>query len=616
MNTVVYDVETFINFFSYTDIDVSTQEVKVFVIHESRNELDELVKYLNETRYRIGYNNVHFDRVVCDIITENYQRLKSFPVNNMLRLLYNQVQLMMKEENREFYRGNTEIDLFLLNHFNNKSKLTSLKALQCSIKWHNVQDMPFHHASEVTKEMIPQILEYNLNDVLSTQAFFEICKEQLSFRKELGKLNKKFMLNMPDITIGEEIFLKAIRKEYFLSKKELRDAVQFDKKVELSKCILPYVEFKSATFQEFLKKVKWTVISDTQKLKYSVKYKGFKFDYGVGGIHGCIEPGIYQSDDKHVIIDFDVKSYYPNLAIQNELHPKHIPQDAFVGTYKTLFDKRVEAQLRKDKTEDAGLKLALNGIFGKTGEVTSAFYDRYYFYSITLNGQLLLSMLAERYLDRVPGLEMLQINTDGVTVKLPITQVGLVQAINNEFMTLTGLILESVEYSKMVIRDVNNYLAVSTDGKVKKKGIFETEKQLHKDSSFLAIPKALEDYYVNGITIEDSIKNNQSIYDFCGRYKAYKGWSAVYNYSEKGQVIQENHGKILRYYPCTKGGGTSLKVNEDGRVHNLLANQKTMKFNRFFEVDSFEEYNVNHEFFITECNKIIDVVEPKQLKLF
>jgi hypothetical protein len=276
----------------------------------------------------------------------------------------------------------------------------------------------------------------------------------------------------------------------------------------------------------------------------------------------------------------------------------------------------VEAQLRKDKTEDAGLKLALNGIFGKTGEVTSAFYDRYYFYSITLNGQLLLSMLAEQYLDDVPGIEMLQINTDGVTVKVPISELGLIQAINNKFMNLTGLILESVEYSKMVIRDVNNYLAVSTDGKVKKKGIFETEKQLHKDSSFLAIPKALEDYYVKGITIENSIKNNQSIYDFCGRYKAYKGWSAVYNYSEKGQVIQENHGKILRYYPCTKGGGTSLKVNEDGRVHNLLANQKTMKFNRFFEVDNFEEYNVNHEFFITECNKIIDVVEPKQLKLF
>lgn len=616
MNTVVYDVEIFPNFFSYTDIDVKTLETNVFVLHESRNDLDKLYQYLMEERYRIGYNNVHFDRVVCDLITNNYRKMKTFPVNTFMVHLYNKVQNMMREEQREFYRGETEIDLFLMNHFNNKSKLTSLKALQCSIFWPVVQDMPYHHTSKVTEEMIPEILDYNMNDVLSTKAFFELCKEQLSFRKELGKMNKKFMLNMPDISIGEEIFLKAIRKEFSLSKKELRDAVQFDKTIDLNKCILSNVKFNSDAFQELLKKVKWTVISDKQKLKYTVKYKGFQYDYGVGGIHGCIESGIYTSDEKYVIVDFDVKSYYPNLAIQNELHPKHIPQKAFVETYKSLFDKRVEAQKAKNKTEDAGLKLALNGVFGKTGEVTSAFYDRYYFYSITLNGQLLLSMLAEQYVDNVPGLEMLQINTDGVTVRIPRDKVHIVNKINEKWSEETKLILESVEYAKMVIRDVNNYLAVSMDGKVKKKGIFETEKQLHKDNSFLIIPKALEAYYVSGTSIEETVKSSTNIYDFCGRYKAYKGWSAVFNYSEKGKVIQENHGKMLRYFPVSKGGGTALKVNVDGRVHNLLANQKTMKFNRYYELENFQDYNINYEFFVTECQKIIDTVEPKQLKLF
>jgi hypothetical protein len=168
----------------------------------------------------------------------------------------------------------------------------------------------------------------------------------------------------------------------------------------------------------------------------------------------------------------------------------------------------------------------------------------------------------------------------------------------------------------MVIRDVNNYLAVSMKDKVKKKGIFETEKQLHKDNSFLIVPKALEAYYVSGTPIEETISNSNNFYYFCGRYKAYKGWSAVFNYSEKGKVIQENHGKMLRFFPVSKGGGTSLKVNVDGRVHSLLANQKTMKFNRYFEVENFEEYNINYEFFVTECKKIIDVIEPKQLKLF
>jgi hypothetical protein len=616
MNTVVYDVEIFPNFFSYTDIDVKTLEKNVFVLHESQDDLDSLYEYLMEPRYRIGYNNVHFDRVVCELITDNFRKMKTLPTNVYLIHLYNKVQNMMREEQREFYKGETEIDLFLLNHFNNKSKLTSLKALQCSIFWPVVQDMPYHHTAKVTKEMIPEILDYNLNDVLSTKAFFELCVPQLTFRKELGSKYRRFMLNMPDITIGEEIFLKAIRKDFGLSKKELKEAVEFDKTVDLNKCILPYVKFQSEAFQDLLTKVKWTVVSDKQKLNYSVKYKGFQYDYGVGGIHGCIAPGIYQSDDKYIIIDFDVKSYYPNLAIQNDLHPKHIPQAAFVETYKSLFEKRVEAQKAENKTEDTGLKFALNGVFGKTGEITSAFFDRYYFYSITLNGQLLLSMLAEQYVDNVSGLEMLQINTDGITVRIPRDKVHIVNQINEKWQEETKLILESVEYSKMIIRDVNNYLAISMNGKVKKKGIFETEKQLHKDNSFLAVPKALEAYYVNNTPIEETIKSNTNIYDFCGRYKAYKGWSAVFNYSDKGKVIQENHGKMLRFFPVSKGGGTSLKVNIDGRVHNLLANQKTMKFNRYFEVENFQDYNVNYDFFVTECQKIIDAVEPKQLRLF
>ena len=38
---------------------------------------------------------------------------------------------------------------------------------------------------------------------------------------------------------------------------------------------------------------------------------------------------------------------------------------------------------------------------------------------------------------------------------------------------MTQLQLESVEYKKMIIGDVNNYIAITTDGKVKCKGRFE-----------------------------------------------------------------------------------------------------------------------------------------------
>jgi hypothetical protein len=616
MKRVVYDIENFPNFISYYDVDIDTGQETEFVIHESRNDLDAFYEYISQPMISIGFNNAYYDREVKDKIRMNHGMYKRMELNQFLGLFYREMQAYLQEEVRNFYTGEDEIDLYLINHFNNKARSTSLKALQVSIFWENVQDMPIPHDSQITEDMIPMILDYNRNDVLSTKAFYELCIPQIEFRKEQGKLYKKNLINKPDTAIGEEIFMNYLFQEAGLTKAKLRDMIKEDHNIELIKCVFPYVKFRSHEFNKLLEQIRWTVVTQNQKLLYTVNYRGFKYDYGVGGIHGCVVPGIYDSNKEKVIIDFDVKSYYPNLAIQNGLHPKHIPKDTFIKTYNRIYEERVKAQEEKDKVKDAGLKLALNGVFGKTGEQTSAFYDRYYFYSITLNGQLLLSMLGERYSDEIEGLEILQINTDGITVRVPRRQVSRVLEINDRWMKLTKLVLESQEYKRIVIMNVNNYLAVGADGKPKKKGIFETEKQYHKDNSFLVVSKALENYYVHGIPVEKTIAENKNIYDFCGRYKAYKGWHAQFNSSKDGQVFYENHGRILRFYPVTQGGGISLKINQDGRVRNLLAGQKTVNFNRFFAVDDFEDYNINYDFFVEECRKIQDLIEPKQLKLF
>ena len=616
MKTVVYDIEIFPNFFSYLDVDIETGEEKLFVIHESRNDLEAMIHYNCLPKLRIGFNNLYFDAPVLEMVMNNYSLFQKLSPQQILNSLYNQVQIYIQNEKKEKFQGKYEIDLFLINHYNNKARSTSLKALQCSIYWENVQDMPLKFNEPVPDDLIEEVIKYNRNDVLSTKAFYEVNLDKIEFRKELSRVYKKNMINFPDITIGEEIFLQYIKKESGLNRNELKSKIKFDKEIDLNKCILPYIKFNSDEFNDLLKKVRWTVVNDANKLKYNVTYRGFRYDFGVGGIHGCITPGVYNSDDQKIIIDYDVKSYYPNLAIQNGLHPKHIPKDVFINVYRKLFDERVEAQKAKDKVKDDGFKLSLNGVFGKTGESTSAFFDRYYFYSITLNGQLTLAMLAEWYADGVPDIEILQINTDGITIRCNRSSINTLEAINKRFMKLTGLILESNDYKKMVIFNVNNYLAVSMKEEIKRKGIFETVKDFHKDNSFLVVPKALEKYFLENIPIEITVKENTNIYDFCGRYKATKGWHAEYNYSKDNTVITENHGKVLRFYSTTKDGGTSFKVCEDGRVHHLLANQKTVLFNRYFSVPNFEDYNLHYEFYFRECYKIIDEIEPKQLILF
>jgi DNA polymerase elongation subunit (family B) len=150
-------------------------------------------------------------------------------------------------------------------------------------------------------------------------------------------------------------------------------------------------------------------------------------------------------------------------------------------------------------------------MFGKTGSDVSCFYDPFVFYAVTVNGQLFLSMLIERLV--ATGAQLLQVNTDGVTIKIGATpeKEAQIMAVCKKWEQETKLTLEYANYSKMIIRDVNNYIAVGVDGKVKEKGIFETKKDWHKDNSYMVVPIAVREYLINDTPIEETLRNHPNI---------------------------------------------------------------------------------------------------------
>ena len=160
MRTVFYDIETLKNFFSYIDID-KEGNIAEFVIHRSRNDLSELLEYMIEPKVEIGYNNLRFDSVVMAYIFENRKFFKDKSADEITNLIHSFVQKIINSDefNYNLKPLNKQIDLFLINHFNNKARMTSLKALQCSMYWHNVQDMPFAHDHIVEDEEVSKVLE-------------------------------------------------------------------------------------------------------------------------------------------------------------------------------------------------------------------------------------------------------------------------------------------------------------------------------------------------------------------------------------------------------------------------------------------------------------------------
>ena len=186
----------------------------------------------------------------------------------------------------------------------------------------------------------------------------------------------------------------------------------------------------------------------------NVVINGFRYDEGLGGVHGSIS-GKVEEDDNFLIIDCDVSSMYPNLAISNNAHPAHLGT-TFCKVYKRLYDERKSHP--KGSAANAALKLALNGVYGDSGNEYSPLYDPAYMMSITCSGQMSILMLVERLID--VGCEVIQCNTDGVTCKVPKSKENDYYSACRDWESVVKLDLEYCYYSKMFIRDCNNYIAV------------------------------------------------------------------------------------------------------------------------------------------------------------
>src|SRR5690606_12871243 len=171
----------------------------------------------------------------------------------------------------------------------------------------------------------------------------------------------------------------------------------------------------------------------------------------------------------------------------------------------------------------------------------SPFFDPMFTMKITINGQLSLCMLTEKLLD-IKDLEVIQINTDGVTVHCNEEDEPKVLQICKDWEDYTKLQLEYVNYSAMYISDVNNYVAVKEKcGGEKRKGRYEYENlPHHKNQSCLVIPMAVNAEIRGDCTIEEFIKNHKDIYDFQLRAKVQRTGELKLFFDELGWVKEQN----------------------------------------------------------------------------
>ena len=652
MKVLIYDIETLTEFFLVSVYNVQTQEYYEFQVNKNINQLGGLIRFIDSHKdyYWVGYNNLRFDSQVIEWVYRNYEDWEELGALEVCAKIAQKAADVIHDANyevlpefSEFKLSTKQIDLFKINHFDNKNRRVSLKRLQFEMDLENIEEMPIHHTkSNLTDDDIQLIRDYCRNDIMSTYEFYKVTigdtehplykgNNQIQLRMDIQQEFGIFCLNYSDSKIGDEMIKKYYCEEKGIAIKDLKKKGTFRKPFSVRSCIADYVQFETRELNEFLKRIKKQKLSLQDDFKEQLQFYGNTYTFAKGGLHTENGPKIFEADEDHLIVDWDVSSYYPAIIINNGRYPGHLGKE-FLSGYKKMFEKRLELKplAKKDKKIKGivgALKLAVNSVYGKSSDMQNWMYDRLLTMFTTITGELSLLMLIEKY--ELAGINIISANTDGVTILVKKSLTDKMDEINKWWMDVTQYELERTDYQKIIFSTVNDYLAIKTDGDVKKKGDFLTDFELHKNKSARIVPIALEHFYVHGVPVEDTIKRHRNIFDFCLRQKASKDFH--YEGIDRSTGKTTTYNKLIRYY-VSKSGEKLLKVkNPDcttnaADVSQVEAGEWVMHVCNHLTSDHPLD-NINYDYYIERANKIIHkiqtegkkrniVVNPNQLSLW
>jgi len=628
------------------------EDLRVFVVSKLRNDIHKLYHFLVDNviddEFHISFNGIGFDnKVTAFIMTRFGVGVYDQAAGDVIAAeIYEEAQRIIADDIVPGWKNNVIncIDLYKLNHWDNPAKKSSLKWIQYSMDWYNIQEMPIHHTTSITKqEQLDTIIQYCINDVKSTARIYELSKSQIALRKALTKEYDIDMFSASEPRISKLLFLHFLSKKTGMSKWELNQLRTRRETIDIGSIILPYIKFKHPEFKSVLDKFK-SIVLDTKNtkggFKYSITHKGVKTDFGLGGIHGATSPGVYEAKDGMIIMTSDVTSFYPNLAIMNQWAPAHLPKEEFCEQYQWFFEER--KKIPKKDPRNYVYKIILNSTYGLSNDENSFLYDPEFTMRITINGQLCLSMLYEMLSMGIPGSIPLMQNTDGLEMMIPAHYKDKYMEICAEWERMTKLNLEHDQYNKIILADVNNYIAVHktkscpkeeweslkvqnphyifTQDKdcyyynaTKCKGRFEfSDLALHKNKSFLIIPKAIYYYFVHDVQPEHYLRDNRNIFDYCAGVKAKGDWKFIETCVVGVERISRELQKIVRYYVSNKGCKIVKRNTADGREIQTESGRWQQKvFNEYIDLP-WSDYDLNEKYYIDRIYKEISNITSSQ----
>lgn len=349
-------------------------------------------------------------------------------------------------------------------------------------------DVPFDIDRKLTTKELQSVIKYCEHDVMETFKVFIETKDE--FESHIGLL-KEF--NVPITHISKT---KAQISAFILGANKITRDDEFDivfpDTIDLGKyqSVRDYYDNWSKNDKDYA------------KMELEVELSGVPHKFGVGGIHGAIPK--YVGDGDYILAD--VSSYYPALMIEYDFLSRNVSNPK---KFKLIRDERLVMKAKGDPREFPR-KILINATFGASKDQYNNLYDPLQANNICIAGQLLLVDL----IDKLEGYcEIVQSNTDGILFKLfKTSDYDMVIGICEDWSKRTRMDLAYKRYSKVVQKDVNNYIMYGEKGVVRK-GAFVKETN-NLDNNLTIVNTAVVNYFLFGTSPEVTIMNSTSLIDF------------------------------------------------------------------------------------------------------
>ena len=461
----------------------------------------------------------------------------------------------------------------------------SLKLYGGRLGAQRLQDLPLPPDTVTTFEQQRLLTEYCWNDVTTTRLLYEAIKPRIDLRDQISEMIGVDVRSKSDAQIAEAILRSELPR---FNKPRL------DQRVAWIYEPPAWLAFKSEQLRGVMALIGQTRFRLSDKTavnlpahltKLVLRIGTTDYKLGIGGLHSQEQKQGLVSDDRMMLMDWDVASYYPSIIRTLNLYPSHLGLD-FLRVYSRVIDDRLKAKREGDKVVADSYKIVLNGSFGKFGSQYSPLFSPKLLTQVTLTGQLALLMLIERLEDQ--GIAVRSANTDGIVIYCRRDREHDAKAIISDWEKETGFQMERSDYVALYSRDVNNYVAVK-EPDVKGKGIFAAP-GLMKNPQNPVIAHSVVEFLSKGTPIEQTIEGCEDLLQFL-TVRTVRGGGLW-----RGREV----GKVVRWYRAC-GGDTITYATNGNKVPSSGSAVVVQDLIEFPD-------DVDYDWYVSQAHTLLDAV--------